>query len=159
MILTKFHDFTISTKFHSIYRTLSVLVSHWKISINYQRFRFWPALICTDPTILFKIDVPQIQMYKTLNAWDFIVFRAFIAADVDLDGKIGLAEFDTMIESAASLPRKFGYNWWVFQNWTEVNLGSDLWGPENLLVWLWWRRTRYTSSFLNHKIPEKYLSN
>ena len=37
--------------------------------------------------------------------------RAFITADVDLDGKIGSAEFDMMIESAASLPRKFGYNW------------------------------------------------
>ena len=38
-------------------------------------------------------------------------FRAFIAADVDLDGKIGAAEFDMMIESAAGLPRKFGYSW------------------------------------------------
>ena len=39
--------------------------------------------------------------------------RSFIVADVDYDGRIGLEEFDAMIEAAASLPRKYGYSWWV----------------------------------------------
>lgn len=38
--------------------------------------------------------------------------RAFVAADVDFDGKVSVEEFDSMIEAAAALPRKFGYKWW-----------------------------------------------
>ncbi len=31
--------------------------------------------------------------------------RSFVAADVDLDGKVSVEEFDSMIEAAAALPR------------------------------------------------------
>jgi hypothetical protein len=31
--------------------------------------------------------------------------RSFVAADVDLDGKVSVEEFDGMIEAAAALPR------------------------------------------------------
>eukprot|EP00088_Acartia_fossae_P051173 TRINITY_DN574_c0_g1_i2.p1 TRINITY_DN574_c0_g1~~TRINITY_DN574_c0_g1_i2.p1 ORF type:complete len:237 (-),score=107.31 TRINITY_DN574_c0_g1_i2:1241-1951(-) len=41
-----------------------------------------------------------------------ILLRAFVTADVDFDGKVSVEEFDGMIEAAAALPRKFGYNWW-----------------------------------------------
>jgi len=48
-----------------------------------------------------------------------ILLRAFVAADVDFDGKIGMEEFDVMIESAASLPRKFSYSWWDEAAYTD----------------------------------------
>jgi Ca2+-binding EF-hand superfamily protein len=41
-----------------------------------------------------------------------ILLRAFVTADVDFDGKVSVEEFDGMIEAAAALPRKFGYQWW-----------------------------------------------
>lgn len=41
-----------------------------------------------------------------------ILLRSFVAADVDLDGKVSVEEFDSMIEAAAALPRKFAYKWW-----------------------------------------------
>ena len=34
-----------------------------------------------------------------------LFFRAFVAADVDFDGKVSVEEFDSMIEAAAALPR------------------------------------------------------
>jgi hypothetical protein len=38
--------------------------------------------------------------------WNFSeLFRAFVAADVDFDGKVSVEEFDSMIEAAAALPR------------------------------------------------------
>lgn len=48
-----------------------------------------------------------------------ILLRAFVSADVDYDGKIGMEEFDQMIENAASLPRKFGYKWWGEETYTD----------------------------------------
>lgn len=48
-----------------------------------------------------------------------ILLRAFVAADVDFDGKIGVEEFDSMIEAAAGLPRKFGYKWWGEENYSD----------------------------------------
>jgi len=41
-----------------------------------------------------------------------LLLRSFVAADVDFDGKVSVDEFDSMIEAAAALPRKFGYQWW-----------------------------------------------
>jgi len=41
-----------------------------------------------------------------------ILLRSFVSADVDYDGVVSIEEFDGMIEAAAALPRKFGYNWW-----------------------------------------------
>jgi Ca2+-binding EF-hand superfamily protein len=41
-----------------------------------------------------------------------LLLRSFVAADVDFDGKVSVEEFDGMIEAAAALPRKFGYEWW-----------------------------------------------
>jgi len=41
-----------------------------------------------------------------------LLLRSFVAADVDYDGKVSVDEFDGMIEAAACLPRKFGYEWW-----------------------------------------------
>ena len=40
----------------------------------------------------------------------FLYFRSFVAADVDLDGKVSVEEFDSMIEAAAALPRLFFIN-------------------------------------------------
>merc|ERR1711962_675171 len=48
-----------------------------------------------------------------------ILLRAFVSADVDFDGKIGVEEFDQMIENAASLPRKFGYKWWGEETYAD----------------------------------------
>jgi hypothetical protein len=36
---------------------------------------------------------------------DYPNLRSFVAADVDLDGKVSVEEFDSMIEAAAALPR------------------------------------------------------
>ncbi|XP_023332057.1 uncharacterized protein LOC111704149 [Eurytemora carolleeae] len=41
-----------------------------------------------------------------------LLLRSFVAADVDFDGKVSVDEFDSMIEAAAALLRKFGYQWW-----------------------------------------------
>ena len=38
--------------------------------------------------------------------------RAFVAADIDFDGKVSEDEFSSMIDAAAALPKKFGYSWW-----------------------------------------------
>jgi len=56
------------------------------------------ALASTD-------DDCYIEMYNLL-------LRSFVRADVDFDGKVSVEEFDSMIEAAAALPRKFGYSWW-----------------------------------------------
>jgi hypothetical protein len=37
--------------------------------------------------------------------WTIPAVRSFVAADVDLDGKVSVEEFDSMIEAAAALPR------------------------------------------------------
>jgi len=50
-------------------------------------------------------DDSYIELYNLL-------LRSFVAADVDFDGKVSVDEFDGMIECAAALPRKFGYQWW-----------------------------------------------
>jgi len=52
-----------------------------------------------------NMDDCYIELYN-------ILLRAFVAADVDFDGKVSNDEFDGMIEAAAVLPRKFGYKWW-----------------------------------------------
>ncbi len=41
--------------------------------------------------------------------------RSFVAADVDLDGKVSVEEFDSMIEAAAALPR------YIFSSKTTQN--------------------------------------
>jgi len=56
------------------------------------------ALASTD-------DDCYIELYNLL-------LRSFVRADVDFDGKVSVEEFDSMIEAAAALPRKFGYQWW-----------------------------------------------
>ena len=81
-------------------------------SINNQWLRFWSAYhlhtFHNPKQIALESNSPKHLSRKRFNQ---MFSRAFIAADVDLDGKIGSAEFDMMIESAAGLPRKFGYNW------------------------------------------------
>jgi len=52
-----------------------------------------------------NIDDCYIELYNLL-------LRSFVAADVDLDGKVDGSEFDGMIEAAAALPRKFDEKWW-----------------------------------------------
>merc|ERR1712037_17669 len=41
-----------------------------------------------------------------------ILLRSFAIADTDYDGQVSIEEFQYMIEAAASLPKKFGYDWW-----------------------------------------------
>jgi len=41
-----------------------------------------------------------------------ILLRAFVTADKDYDGQVDEGEFGGMIEAAAVLPKKFGYDWW-----------------------------------------------
>merc|ERR1712080_151723 len=41
-----------------------------------------------------------------------ILLRAFITADCDFDGQVSEEEFGGMIEAAAALPKKFGFDWW-----------------------------------------------
>ena len=38
---------------------------------------------------------------------------------MDYDGKIGMEEFDSMIETAAALPRKYSYNWWGEESYSD----------------------------------------
>ena len=38
--------------------------------------------------------------------------RAFISADIDLDGKVSEDEFEGMINAAAAFPQKFGFEFW-----------------------------------------------
>ncbi len=47
-------------------------------------------------------DTPE---YRQLY---FFLLKAFRAGDVDKDGKVGLDDFDRMIEMAAEAPRRFG---------------------------------------------------
>ena len=42
----------------------------------------------------------------------FFVFRAFISADKDFDGKVDEGEFEGMISAAAAFPQKFGFEFW-----------------------------------------------
>merc|ERR1719436_1421727 len=46
------------------------------------------------------------QEYQEL--YQFLL-KCFTAADSDFDGKVGLADFDAMVEVAAALPRRFGF--------------------------------------------------
>merc|ERR1712050_30462 len=41
-----------------------------------------------------------------------ILLRAFITADCDFDGQVSEEEFGGMIDAAAALPKKFGFDWW-----------------------------------------------
>merc|ERR1712112_7207 len=41
-----------------------------------------------------------------------ILLRAFISADCDFDGQVSEEEFSGMINAAAALPKKFGFDWW-----------------------------------------------
>merc|ERR1712179_202961 len=41
-----------------------------------------------------------------------ILLRAFITADRDFDGQVSEEEFGGMIDAAAALPKKFGFDWW-----------------------------------------------
>merc|ERR1711915_319190 len=50
-------------------------------------------------------DDNYIELYNML-------LRSFALADTDYDGQVSVEEFANMIEAAAALPRKFGYNWW-----------------------------------------------
>ena len=40
------------------------------------------------------------------------MFRAFISADKDFDGKVDEGEFEGMISAAAAFPQKFGLEFW-----------------------------------------------
>jgi len=42
-----------------------------------------------------------------------ILLRAFVAADKNFDGQVSEEEFETLINSAAALPKKFGFDWWA----------------------------------------------
>jgi len=50
-------------------------------------------------------DDCYIELYNTL-------LRCYVAADVDMDGKVDGSEFSSMIEAAAALPKQHGENWW-----------------------------------------------
>merc|ERR1712107_138980 len=41
-----------------------------------------------------------------------ILLRAFVCADCDFDGQVSEDEFGGMINAAAALPKKFGFDWW-----------------------------------------------
>ena len=41
-----------------------------------------------------------------------LLFRAFISADKDFDGKVDEGEFEGMISAAAAFPQKFGLEFW-----------------------------------------------
>merc|ERR1712012_340663 len=41
-----------------------------------------------------------------------ILLRAFVGADCDFDGQVSEDEFGGMINAAAALPKKFGFDWW-----------------------------------------------
>merc|ERR1712117_359575 len=41
-----------------------------------------------------------------------ILLRAFDCADCDFDGQVSEDEFGGMINAAAALPKKFGFDWW-----------------------------------------------
>ena len=41
-----------------------------------------------------------------------LLLRCYVAADVDMDGKVDCSEFSGMIEHAAALPKQHGEGWW-----------------------------------------------
>jgi Ca2+-binding EF-hand superfamily protein len=41
-----------------------------------------------------------------------LLLRCYVAADVDMDGKVDCSEFSGMIEAAAALPKQHGQSWW-----------------------------------------------
>jgi len=41
-----------------------------------------------------------------------LLLRCYVAADVDMDGKVDGSEFSGMIEAAAALPKQHGQSWW-----------------------------------------------
>ena len=53
------------------------------------------------------------------------VFRAFISADKDFDGKVDEGEFEGMISAAAAFPQKFGFEFWVGSGEVERKLEME----------------------------------
>jgi len=72
---------------------------------NKEEFEFFMQRAIRSLGDSSKSDDSYIELYNML-------LRCFIHADVDMDGRIGAEEFPRMIEEAAQLPRKFGYQWW-----------------------------------------------
>ena len=56
---------------------------------------------CRNP-VQNCISVKELKQLFKLKVY---IFRSFVAADVDFDGKVSVEEFDGMIEAAAALPR------------------------------------------------------
>jgi len=42
-----------------------------------------------------------------------ILLRAFVSADKNYDGQVSEEEFETLINAASQLPKKFGFDWWA----------------------------------------------
>ena len=53
---------------------------------------------------------------------EVFVFRAFISADKDFDGKVDEGEFEGMISAAAAFPQKFGFEFWKGSGEAQIKL-------------------------------------
>eukprot|EP00090_Calanus_glacialis_P010938 TRINITY_DN19416_c0_g1_i1.p1 TRINITY_DN19416_c0_g1~~TRINITY_DN19416_c0_g1_i1.p1 ORF type:complete len:240 (-),score=83.69 TRINITY_DN19416_c0_g1_i1:198-917(-) len=72
---------------------------------NKEEFEFFMQRALASFSEGTNLDDNYIELYN-------ILLRAFAVADTDYDGQVSIEEFESMIEAAAALPRKFGYNWW-----------------------------------------------
>merc|ERR1712083_785001 len=55
-----------------------------------------------------------------------LLLRCYVAADVDMDGKVDGGEFSGMIEAAAALPKQHGQSWWEEEETRGQNCSRKL---------------------------------
>ena len=75
--------------------------THWKL-IDNEGEEFEQII-----SVLFRWKIFLIALREI-----FLLFRAFISADADLDGAVSEDEFEGMINAAAAFPQKFGFEFW-----------------------------------------------
>merc|ERR1711990_1113228 len=83
----------------TLYQTTNLLRTIMDISSK-EEFIYFMQRACEDQS-----NDCYIELYN-------ILLRAFVCADCDFDGQVSEDEFGGMINAAAALPKKFGFDWW-----------------------------------------------
>jgi len=72
---------------------------------NKEEFEFFMQRALASYSTGTNSDDNYIELYNML-------LRSFAIADTDYDGQVSIEEFQNMIDAAAALPKKYGYDWW-----------------------------------------------
>jgi len=83
----------------TLYQTTNLLRTTMDINSK-EEFIYFMQRACEDQS-----NDCYIELYN-------ILLRAFVCADCDFDGQVSEDEFGGMINAAAALPKKFGFDWW-----------------------------------------------